>query len=93
VFERAAYTKMGVRLYSSPLNYRSPGFITGAQWWPIDVTNNAELPAFTRLDVEVSSRVRAMMIFMGKPDAWCTSTGLFRLYRFPNARPKAGRKY
>ena len=64
VFERAAYSKMGIRLYSSPLNYRSPGFITGAQWWPIDVTNNAELPAFTRLDVEVSSRVRAMMVFV-----------------------------
>lgn len=64
VFERAAYTKMGLRFYTAPLNYRSPGFNTGAQWWPIHVTNTIEMPAFTRIDLEISSRVRAMMVFV-----------------------------
>ena len=64
VFERAAYTKMGVRLYGSPLASRNLAFDTAAQWWSVQQNGYAEQPAFLRADVEISSRVRSMMVFL-----------------------------
>ena len=64
VFERAAYTKMGVRLYGSPLASRNLTFDTAAQWWSVQQNGHAEQPAFLRADVEISSRVRSMMVFL-----------------------------
>lgn len=64
VFERAAYTKMGVRLYGTPLASRNFSFDTAAQWWSVQQNGLAVQPAFLRADVEISSRVRSMMVFL-----------------------------
>jgi hypothetical protein len=64
VFERAAYTKMGIRLYGTPLASRNLAFDTAAQWWSVQQNGLAVQPAFLRADVELSSRVRSMMVFL-----------------------------
>ena len=64
VFERAAYTKMGIRLYGSPFTSRSLAFDTAAQWWSVQQDGLAEQAAFLRTDLEISSRVRSMMVFL-----------------------------
>lgn len=64
VFERAAYTKMGVRLYGSPLASHNLAFDTAAQWWSVQQNGLAEQPAFLRADIEISSRVRSMIVFL-----------------------------
>ena len=64
VFERAAYTKMGIRLYGTPFASRNLAFDTAAQWWSVQQNGLAVQPAFLRADVELSSRVRSMMVFL-----------------------------
>ena len=52
VFERAAYTKMGIRLYGSPFTSRSLAFDTAAQWWSVQQDGLAEQAAFLRTDLK-----------------------------------------
>ena len=46
VFERAAYTKMGIRLYGSPFTSRSLAFDTAAQWWSVQQDGLLNNPHF-----------------------------------------------
>ncbi|MFV1884191.1 MAG: putative porin [Balneola sp.] len=62
-FDRATYVKLGVRTTLSPLPYGSKFFNTELQYWQANSTE-VDIPAFFRLDAELSARVRAMMIVM-----------------------------
>lgn len=62
-FDRAAFIKLGVRTTLSPLAYGSKYFNTGLQYWQPN-SNEIDLPAFFRLDVELSARVRSIMVLM-----------------------------
>jgi hypothetical protein len=60
-FDRAAYVKLGVRTLFSPLPYGSRFYNTGAQFWQSNSTQS-QIPAFFRMDAELSARVRAIMV-------------------------------
>lgn len=62
-FDRAAYIKLGVRTTFSPISYGSKFFNTELQYWQAN-SAESDIPAFFRLDAELSARVRAMMIVM-----------------------------
>jgi hypothetical protein len=67
VFNRAAFLKMGVRTLLSPASYESQFYNTEANYWQAnsltsDQTQPAYVPAFFRLDAELSARVRAIMV-------------------------------
>jgi len=67
VFNRAAFLKMGVRTLLSPSSYESQFYNTEANYWQAnsltsDQTQPAYVPAFFRLDAELSARVRAIMV-------------------------------
>ena len=64
VFDRAAYLKAGLLTTFSPFPYRSRIFDTELQYWVPAALEESEIPAFFRLDAELSARVRAMMIVM-----------------------------
>lgn len=66
-FDRATFLKMGVRTIFSPLSYQSQFYNTELSYWQSnsltsDRLQQAYIPAFFRLDAELSARVRAMMI-------------------------------
>lgn len=66
-FDRATFLKIGVRTLFSPLNYQSQFYNTELSYWQSNSLTNdglqqAYIPAFFRLDAELSARVRAMMI-------------------------------
>jgi hypothetical protein len=66
-FDRATFLKMGVRTITSPMNYQSQFYNTKLNYWQQNYSDDtgklqAYVPAFFRLDAELSARVRAMMI-------------------------------
>tara|TARA_R110002126_G_scaffold174644_3_gene323262 strand:+ start:5975 stop:7927 length:1953 start_codon:yes stop_codon:yes gene_type:complete len=66
-FDRATFLKIGVRALLSPLSYQSQFYNTELSYWQQNYLNTtgklqAYVPAFFRLDAELSARVRAMMI-------------------------------
>lgn len=63
MFDRATYVKLGVRTLLSPLTYGSKYYNTELQYWQANSTES-DIPAFFRLDAELSARVRAIMIVM-----------------------------
>lgn len=64
VFDRAAYVKLGLLTTFSPFPYRSRLFNTELQYWENAALNEVEIPAYFRMDAELSARVRSMMIVM-----------------------------
>lgn len=64
VFDRAAYVKAGLRSTLSPIPYRTRRFNTGLQYWENAALEESEIPAFFRLDAELSARVRAIMVLI-----------------------------
>ncbi len=89
-FDRATYVKLGVRTTLSPLSYGSKFYNTELQYWQ---ANSAEvdIPAFFRLDAELSARVRAMMIVMRWENAL---DGVGQLGYFEAASfPMSGRRF
>ncbi|MEX0719407.1 MAG: hypothetical protein WD059_01985 [Balneolaceae bacterium] len=61
VFDRAAFLKFGVKTLLSPFIYASRTYNTELGYWQGNSTYH-ELPAFFRLDAEVSARVRRIMV-------------------------------
>ncbi len=64
VFDKAAYVKAGLRSTLSPIPYRTRLFNTGLQFWENAALEESEIPAFFRLDAELSARVRAIMVLI-----------------------------
>ncbi len=87
-FNRAAYVKLGVRTTLSPLPYGSKFFNTELQYWQAN-SSQVDIPAFFRLDAELSARVRAIMVVMRWENALdgIGQLGYFEAVTFPmNAR-------
>ncbi len=63
MFDRATYVKLGVRTLLSPSIYGSKYYNTELQYWQANSTE-VDLPAFFRMDVELSARIRAIMLVM-----------------------------
>lgn len=68
VFDRAAFVKAGVRTLFSPVSYDSRTYRTRLNYW---TANSAyePIPAFFRLDAELSARVRSIMVVMRMENA------------------------
>jgi hypothetical protein len=64
VFKRAAYIKLGILTTFSPLTYRSRLYNTELQFWENAAFDEFEIPAFFRMDAELSARLRSMMILI-----------------------------
>ena len=64
VFDRAAFIKLGIRTTLSPIPYRSRLFNTELQYWETAALDEADIPAFFRMDTELSARVRSMMVLI-----------------------------
>ncbi len=62
-FDRAAFVKLGVRTTFSPFQYGSKFFNTELQYWQAN-SSEIDIPAFFRLDAEISARVRSIMVVM-----------------------------
>jgi len=68
-FDRATFLKMGVRTLFSPLSYQSQFYNTELSYWQQNFLTDtgrfsSYVPAFFRMDAEISARVRAMMILI-----------------------------
>ena len=55
---------MGILTTFSPLTYRSRLFNTELQFWENAALDEVEIPAFFRMDAELSARLRSMMILI-----------------------------
>lgn len=64
VFDRAAYVRGGIRTTLSPFSYRSAFFNTAMQFWEPATLDGSEIPAYFRMDAELSARVRAIMVLL-----------------------------
>lgn len=64
VFDRAAYIKLGLLTTFSPLPYRARLFNTELQFWENAALEETEIPAFFRMDIELSARVRSIMVLL-----------------------------
>lgn len=64
VFDRAAFVKLGLLTTFSPFPYRARLFNAELQYWENAALNQADIPAYFRMDAELSARVRSMMIVM-----------------------------
>jgi hypothetical protein len=62
-FDRAAFVKLGVRTTFSPIPYGSKFFNTELQYWQAN-SSEIDIPAFFRLDAEISARVRSIMVLI-----------------------------
>ncbi|MEQ9308456.1 MAG: hypothetical protein RLN90_03315 [Balneolaceae bacterium] len=62
-FDRAAFIKLGIRTTFSPIPYGSKFFNTELQYWQAN-SLETDIPAFFRLDAELSARVRSIMVVM-----------------------------
>lgn len=88
-FDRAAYIKMGVRTTLSPLAYRSQFYNTALSYWqPSRSTDGNEtelINSFFRMDVELSARVRAIMVVIRMENALdgIGQAGYFESTSFP----------
>jgi hypothetical protein len=63
VFDRAAYLKVGVKTLLSPFYYSARSFNTELGYWQGNSTYQ-ELPAYFRLDGELSARIRGIMVVL-----------------------------
>lgn len=63
LFNRAAYIKFGVAGMFSPFRYRAAHYNPVLDFWQ-PLSNDQLLPPFNRLDVDVSARVRKIMIHL-----------------------------
>lgn len=61
VFDRAAYVKGGFIGWFSPMSYRTGTYREGMDYWDPN-SFQQEIPAFARLDVEISARVRNVIV-------------------------------
>lgn len=61
VFKRAAFVRLGVENWFSPVAYRTPNFVPELGVWDFPLIAD-EVPGFYRLDGEVSARVRELLI-------------------------------
>ncbi len=62
-FDKAAFIKMGVRTLFSPFYYESQRYNTELSYWQYNSLEQ-QIPSFFRLDVEISARVRSMMVLI-----------------------------
>ncbi len=62
-FDQAAFIKMGIRTIFSPFYFESQKYNTELSYWQYNSLEQ-QIPSFFRLDVEVSARVRSMMILI-----------------------------
>lgn len=63
VFDRAAFVKGGLRTVFSPVSYQSQYYNTALNFWQYSQAG-AEIPAFFRMDAELSARVRGIMVLI-----------------------------
>ena len=89
-FDKATFLKMGVRSLLSPFNYQSQFYNTELNYWQTnsltsDGSQQAFVPAFFRLDAELSARVRAIMIVIRWENALdgLGQAGYFEASSFP----------
>ncbi len=89
-FNRAAFIKMGVRTLLSPFAYESQFYNTELNYWQSNSLTNDEsmqsfVPAFFRLDAELSARVRAIMVVIRWENALdgLGQAGYFEASSFP----------
>lgn len=89
-FNRATFLKMGVRTLLSPFNYQSQFYNTELSYWQAnsltsDQSQQAFIPAFFRLDAELSARVRAIMVVIRWENALdgLGQAGYFEASSFP----------
>tara|TARA_R110002096_G_scaffold406782_3_gene605143 strand:- start:5527 stop:7428 length:1902 start_codon:yes stop_codon:yes gene_type:complete len=62
-FDKAAFIKMGVRTLFSPFYFESQKYNTELSYWQYNSLEQ-QTPSFFRLDVEISARVRSMMVLI-----------------------------
>ncbi len=62
-FDRAAFIKMGIRTLFSPFYFESQKYNTELSYWQYNSLEQ-QTPSFFRLDIEISARVRSMMILL-----------------------------
>ncbi len=89
-FNRAAFLKMGIRTLLSPFAYESQFYNTELNYWQAnsltsDQSQPAFVPAFFRLDAELSARVRAIMVVIRWENALdgLGQAGYFEASSFP----------
>lgn len=89
-FDKAAFVKMGVRTLFSPLIYESQFYNTELAYWQSNTLTSDEsrqsfVPAFFRLDAELSARVRAIMVVIRWENALdgLGQAGYFEASSFP----------
>jgi len=61
LFNRATFIKAGLEGMLSPFRYRAESYNTVLDFWQ-PLSNDQLLPTFNRLDVDISARVRSIMI-------------------------------
>jgi hypothetical protein len=64
LFNRAAYVRGGIRTTLSPTPYYTQYFNTALQFWENAAYPYSQIPAYFRLDAELSARVRAIMVLL-----------------------------
>lgn len=62
-FDRAAFIKLGIRTILSPLLTESQFYNAEIDYWQFNSSEQA-IPAYFRMDAELSARVRAIMVVM-----------------------------
>ncbi|MEP5943691.1 MAG: hypothetical protein ABJ356_03970, partial [Balneola sp.] len=89
-FNRAAFVKIGVRTLLSPFAYESQFYNTELDYWQSNsLTNDGSMqsfvPAFFRMDAELSARVRAIMVVIRWENALdgLGQAGYFETSSFP----------
>jgi hypothetical protein len=89
-FNRAAFVKIGVRTLLSPFAYESQFYNTELDYWQSNsLTNDGSMqsfvPAFFRMDAELSARVRAIMVVIRWENALdgLGQAGYFEASSFP----------
>ena len=89
-FNRAAFIKLGVRTLLSPVAYESQFYNTELNYWQSNSLTSDEsiqffVPAFFRLDAELSARVRAIMVVIRWENALdgLGQAGYFETSSFP----------
>ena len=82
-FDRATFLKLGVRTLTSPIPYETRYFNTDIQYW--QPNSLQQVPAFFRLDAELSARVRAIMVVLRMENALdgIGQAGYFETSTFP----------
>ena len=63
LFDRATYVKAGFAGMMSPYRYRAADYNPVLDYWQ-PLSNDQLLPAFNRLDLDISARVRSIMVLL-----------------------------